>query len=138
MSETAPADSAPTPEYVIGMYRKLRTAKENLAKEHQAQMKPINEKLAKLENWLHTMLNDGGINSVATDAGTAFKSELVKASVTDGEELLKFVQENDLWHILERRVSKTAVQEYIESTGQAVPGVHVTREERINIRKPAK
>lgn len=134
MAETA-EDNTPTVEHVVEIYRKLRDAKERLMGEHKAALQPINDKMSKLENWLHARLNAMGADSVKTPHGTAYKSTLTRASVTDGDELLKFVQENDLWHILERRVSKVAVQEYIEATGQGVPGVHVSTEEKINVRK---
>jgi len=127
--------TAPTVENVVSAYRKLRDAKDKLTTEHKLQLAPVNERMAKLENWLHAKLNELGVDSMKTKRGTAYKSVLVKASVTDGEELLKFVQESGLWHILERRVSKAAVQEYIESTGKGIPGVHVSHEEKINIRK---
>ena len=125
----------PTIDQIVELYRSLRDAKDRLVAEHKAQLSPVNEKMARLENWLHGKLNAEGVDSMKTPHGTCYKSRLVKASVTDGEELLKFVQENDLWHILERRVSKTAVQEYIEATGKNVPGVHVSHEEKLNVRK---
>ena len=122
-------------EKAVATYRKLRDSKDEIKARHAEELKPINDGLFKLETWLLSTLNDIGANSIKTESGTAYKSTITHAKISDWDASLKFVIENNLWHMLERRVSKTAVEEYIESKGTAPPGVEVNVEVRVNVRR---
>ena len=122
---------------VIAAYRKLRDLKDAKKKQHSEELRPLNDKIIELEAWMLNKLNEVGANSIKTESGTAYKSTQTKAKVSDWDEALTFVRTNDLWHLLERRVSKTAVEEYIESEGTPPPGIEVDSEVKLNVRKPS-
>ena len=122
-------------ETVVGAYRKLRDIKDDIKKKHSEELAPINSKLNTIEIWLLETLNKLGINSAKTNNGTAYKATINRTKVVDWPATLKFIQEHDLWHMLEQRVSKSAVEEYVESEGSAPPGVEVNSEVRVNVRR---
>lgn len=122
-------------ETVVGAYRKLRDIKDDIKKKHSKELEPINSKLQTIEIWLLETLNKIGANSVKTANGTAYKATINRTKVVDWPAALKFIQENSLWHMLEQRVSKSAVEEYVESEGKAPPGVEVNSEVRVNVRR---
>jgi len=124
----------PTIDEAVASYVRLRDKKKALQDEHKEQLKPYNTAMEKLENWMLAKLNQDNAQSVRTDSGTVFKSMRTSASVQDWEATLGFIRENELYHLLERRVSKTAVEEMAEQ-GQDVPGVQITREITVNIRR---
>ena len=122
-------------EKAVEAYRSLRDQKETIKERHKDELGPIHKKMYELETWLLTALNDQGADSIKTPNGTVYKSTTRKAKVVDWDACLASIKEHDLWHLLERRVSKTAVAEYVEVEGIAPPGVEVTTDIRVNIRK---
>ena len=124
-----------TIEQAVAAYIRLRNEKGAIEKRHKEELAPLREKLERLEAWLLSMLNRQGVESTRTDAGTAYKSVRTSAKVVDWEATLAFIQENELWHMLEHRVSKTAIEEYAEQTGAVPPGIDVVQELRVNVRR---
>lgn len=121
---------------VISAFIKLRDQRDELKRKHKDELKPFNEKLDSLGNWLLGELNKQESDSVSVKGvGTAFTSVRTSSKVQDWDETLPFILENDLTHMLERRVSKTALEEYIEANGETIPGVSISREVIINVRR---
>lgn len=124
----------PTVEQAIGAYVKLRDHKKKVQDRHKDELSPINRKMETLEGWLLKQLNDQHAQSIKTEMGTVFKHTRTAAKVEDWDATLEFVITNQLWHVLERRVSKTAVEELAEQD-QVVPGVAITRDTVAQIRR---
>lgn len=125
----------PTMEEVVGGYIKLRDKKKLLEDAHKQNVAPINEKMKMLEAWLLRELQRQGADHVGTGLGTVYQSTIVKPVIRDWSSVLDFIVANEQWGMLERRVSKTAVEEFMESTGTVPPGVEITRETFARIRK---
>lgn len=132
---TDSGNSTPTISKVVGAYRKLRDEKSALAAEFKKDASVIHAKMLKLESWLLNQLNETDAESVRTEHGTVFKSTRVSSKVEDWPVTLAFIKDNELWHLLDKRVAKAAVQEYEEEHSQAFPGVSLSREIVINVRK---
>ena len=124
----------PTVDAAVGAYVKLRDHKKKIQDRHKEELAPINGKMEALENWLLKQLNDQQAQSIKTGSGTVFKHTRTAAKVEDWDATLDFIITNQLWHILERRVSKTAVEELAEEN-QVVPGVAITRDTVAQIRR---
>lgn len=124
-----------TVEQAVDGYRKLRDLKKDMQDKHKEELAPINSKMEKIENFLKDQLNNAGCDSMKTSAGTVFKSRLSSVKVDDWEETLKFIQENELWHMLEKRLAKASVEEFVEGNGHDVPGTHITFIQKVNVRK---
>ena len=119
---------------VVAEYIRLRDAKKALADRHAKEMARIAEPMRKREALLLDHLNKTHSESVRTENGTFFKVKRTSTKVVEWEACLEFILENDLWHMLERRVSKSAVEEYQAATGELPPGVAISTEVSINIR----
>ena len=124
-----------TIDQVIAAYVKLRDKRDALKKQQAADMAPINENMYKLQCWLQKQLQDTGQTSAKTTAGTAFLQTDISVAVEDFDAILAFIQAHNLWAMLEKRVSKSVVQDYIESTQELPPGVKVTSEISCHIRR---
>ncbi len=114
---------------------KIRDKKQLLVEEHRKQLAPYNDKLMMLENTLLNVLNREGAESLKTKAGTAYKSKRDSVKVQDWDTALEFIMDHHLEHMLERRLSKSAVREYLEANGQTPPGVAISTELTVNIRR---
>lgn len=122
-------------EQVIAAYVKLRDQKNELKRKHKEELAPFNEKMSKLEGWLLRDLQNRGTKSERTDAGTAYITTVSSATVKDRDEYLNFVREKEMWDLIENRVSKTVVQDYLEETGELIPGVNFEQTQEVRVRR---
>jgi len=94
------------------------------------------ERQNKIEVEFLRRFQDRGIDNVsARDVGTAYKSVRASATVADFDALLDHVRENDAWELLERRVNKTAVEQFKAVDGDLPPGVNWSETQVVNFRR---
>lgn len=120
---------------LVDGYIQLRDKKAALKAKHEAELAPINAMMDKIETHLLAQMQEQGVTSYKTELGTAYTSTTTKANVADWDGLLGFVRENGLWQMLERRVSKTAVDEYVAANNDLPPGVNFSSAVSVNIRR---
>ena len=126
-----------TVDQVIETYMKLRKKKEAIEGEAKSQVKGIKENMTKLEAWIKEKADAEGVTSFKTNHGTAFLTTNDYARVADWDAVLGFVQDNEAYDLLERRVSKAAVRGYIDMNKAVPAGVTYGTKIAINVRKPA-
>lgn len=127
---------AVTFDRVIKEYVKLRDEKAAIEAEMKERVSDVKNKLGKLEAYLLQKLSADGSNSVKTDHGTAFITTTSYASVANWSAVLQFVKDQDAYHMLEKRVSKSAVVDYMEQHNEVPPGVEYGTRLSVNVRKP--
>jgi hypothetical protein len=111
---------------VIAGYIKLRDRKNELVKKHKEELEPITKQLEFIENYLQKYLLDANLQSVNSDAGTAYLQTVSSATVRDWTASLDFIRTQNEWSFLDARVNKTAVKDYIDAHGVIPPGVEYT------------
>lgn len=124
---------AMTIEDLAARYVAIRDEKAKLAAERKVIDDKIAKAMRKIEGMLLDQLNTIGAESVRTPAGTCYKSVKTSAVVDSRDDFMPFALENP--QFLESRANKTAVEEYLETTGELPPGVRVTRAVTVNIRR---
>lgn len=125
---------APTTiEDLVARYVAIRDKKAQLAAERKLVDDRINKAMTKIEQALLTEMNASGAESVRTGAGTCYKSTRTSAVVDDRDSFIPFALEHP--EFLESRANKTAVEAYLDETGELPPGVRVTRAVTVNIRR---
>jgi hypothetical protein len=126
-------------EGIIGQlvdgYIKLRDRKAEMKAKHEAELAPVNSMMEQIETRLLAEMQKQGVESYRTTAGTAYTSTTTRANVADWDSLLGFVREHSLWQMLERRVSKSAVDEYVAAHKDLPPGVNYSTAVAVNIRR---
>ena len=94
------------------------------------------EKQEKIEIEFLKRFNERGIDNVSSSGGgTAYRSIRASAKVADWESLLDFIKEEGAWEMLERRVSKVAVEQYKAETNDLPPGIDWGETQVINFRR---
>ena len=131
MADKPPMDA----DKVIQNYIKVRDKKGEVAKRHAAELKPYNDALEIMETKLLMALNALNSESVKSEHGVAFKVIRSSVKIDDWNVALDFVLENDLQHMIERRLSKKAVAEFVEAQGANLPGTHINNELTVQIRR---
>ena len=80
--------------------------------------------------------NDRGIDNVSTKGvGTAYRATRTSASVADWDSLFGFIQKEEAWEMLERRVNKTAIEQFKAVNDDLPPGVNWNETQVINFRR---
>lgn len=122
-------------EKIVNAYVQIRDQKKELADRHKEEIKPFNDKLKTLESVLLRELDNSGGESVRCKSGTVYRIHRTSSKVENWDEVLQFILDNELYHILEKRVSKSAVEEYVEANGEAPPGVAITTDATVGVRR---
>ena len=117
------------------IYIKLRDTKKEKDEAHKESLKKIVMAMDRLEAGLLEHLNANGVNSVASDAGTAYKSVMVSASVEDKEAFRKFVVDTEQWEALDIKANKTFVKDYMEENQEVPPGVKVSQIQTVGVQR---
>lgn len=120
----------------VDQYIKLRDKKQAIEKLHQIETAKYNNAMEYIENKLLDVLNTNGAESLRTTAGTFYKSLRTSCKVEEWPLTLHYILEHQAYDLLEHRVSKVAAAAIAEDTGQPIPGVQITQEVTVNIRRP--
>jgi len=74
-------------------------------------------------------------NSIATDAGTAYRTEKKSASLADSEAFMNYVIANQAFDLLDRKANVTAVEEHIKENDAPPPGVNFSSTFVVGVRR---
>lgn len=138
---TAPATTAAPPvdlAQLTATYIKIRDAMLDRKHAWEAEKKAFDQRLEMIEGYLLSHLNANGMESVRTDGGTFYKQEQVKPNIVDDEAFFAWIKANDAFDALERRVKAGFVKDFMEAHDNGLPpGLHVSRELVVRVRKPS-
>lgn len=116
-------------------YIKIRDYLEQCEEMVKAQLAPYREAQQVILNQLLEMMEKEGIDNIKTPLGTAYRKIADRTKVVDWNQTLRHIIGEQAWHLLERRVSPIAAQEFLEETGNPVPGVEHSRAYTVQIRR---
>ncbi len=122
-------------DLIVERYVQLRDKLAEMKAEYEASTAGLKSGMAKLENAIMATLNEQGVESVRTNAGTAFKSISTSATVADWDAYLAFVKDNDRWDMLEKRCAKLAVEQYRSANDDLPPGINWKSAATVNVRR---
>lgn len=120
---------------VVACYITVRDKKAEMVKRHKEEMSPYNEALSKMENALLKELNILNLESFKGAHGTAFTVTKANVKIIDFDVALDYILDNDMKHVLEKRLSKTAVQEYVQNEGVNFPGTSISQDIVVQVRR---
>ena len=126
-----------TPAQAIESYVKLRNKKAELENSIKDKISKVEGLMTKLEHFLMEECSSQGVDSFKTEYGTAFIKETDYASVDDWDAMIAFVAENNAYEFLTKKVSKSAVVEFIEAHKMPPPGVSYGKRMDIQVRVPS-
>ena len=124
-------------QQMVELYIKLRDRRKERKAAYEAEDLKDKGYQEKIELKLMTFFNESGGDSVKTSAGTAYKTTRTSATVEDWPTALEFIKSHEAWDMLEHKVSKTFVEEYIKDNEAVPPGVNISRQFTVNVRRGA-
>lgn len=121
---------------VLAAFIKIRDKQAEMKERHKTELAPLEQSREKLETYLLAFLNTTGSDSiVAKGTGTAFKQEVTTVTVRDWPATIAWIKQNDAWEFLEKRVSKSVVQEYSEANNALPPGLEMQIAIEVRVRR---
>jgi hypothetical protein len=125
-----------SPLELITAYIKYRDYTAAKQKALDDELKPYADAMATISTAMLDHLNMSGADSIKTDAGTAYVSELDSMKVGDRDALGAFILETGELQLLSMAVAKDAVRDYMaEHQGQLPPGVEKSSIRKVNFRR---
>ena len=110
---------------VVSAYRKLRDLRAKNKKEFELADQVHADKMQLLEAYMLEQTALLGVDSFKTEDGTAYKYHATSVTTSDWDTTFNFIRTNELWNMIEHRVSKKAVEEYKEVNEVYPPGLNI-------------
>lgn len=123
-------------EKLVKVYVKIRDAKAELAKEFSDKEKDLNAQLAKIEAALLEHCKDTGQEGGKTKSGTFYRTVDERYWTSDWESMNSFILEHGEVGLLERRLSKKNLKQFMEERPDLhPPGLNIDRTYKIGVRR---
>ena len=136
MEETAVAVSTVAPEKLVRVYLKMRTARDQLVKEHEVELAKVEDGMYQVKAALLEYCKTNSIESVRTNAGMFYRTIKQRYWTNDWESMGKFVVEHNVPELLEKRLHQGNTKTFLEQNPDLLPpGLNVDSEFTITVRK---
>ena len=135
LASTKASNSASTPAFAIARYVELRDELASIKADYKAKEDEIKNKMFELECELKGVMDSLGMESIRTNAGTAYLKESTFINTCDKSAFFDYCKENDRWDLLDIRGSKTSIKDFIDENQEVPPGIDLRRELTIGIRR---
>lgn len=132
MSTTA-AVAAPQPQSLGAMIDALQERKDALTDANRV-ANDIKAEITELERQILQALDDAGMPRASGQTCSVVATDKVVPTVEDWDAFYQYVSDNHYFHLLQRRVSATAAQEFFAS-GEDIPGVKPTTLRALSARR---
>lgn len=121
----------------VQKYINIRNELDAKRKEYQEFEKSLKQKLEDIQFEILNISDELGVDSLKTEFGTAYRSVKSSYRIVNWEEYLDWAEKNGALHTLQKRVTKSAVDEIVQEDleGDLPPGLDLYSEVTINIRK---
>lgn len=120
----------------VATFIKIRDGIAEIEERHKAELKPWNDLKEKATGELLQLLDDAGLKSAKTAAGTVTVKVFHTSPLSDPDAFMDFVRENDAYELMDRRANSTACIEFAEShDGKLPPGVKINSRRTVGVTK---
>ena len=135
MTEVAEQQEIPL-EKLVKVYIKMNQARSELKARWEAEDKMIKEKMETIKTSLLEHCKQHDVESVRTNEGTFYRTVKTQYWTTDWEAMSKFIIENGVTDLLEKRIAQGNMKAWLEDYPDKVPpGLNITKEYAITIRR---
>lgn len=122
---------------LVAKYIELRDTIQQIEAEASAKTTPLKQSMEKIETYFKALVAIEGVDSWKTKHGTAYISRLDSVRAADPSAFFDFVRETEAWDLIEKRASKTAVRNFLDSNSVLPPGIELTTRVEVNFRRPS-
>ncbi len=121
----------------VQQYIEIRNDLDAKRKAYQEEERELKSQLEDIQFEILNISDELGVDSLKTEFGTAYRSVKSSYRILDWEAYLEWAEKNGALHTLQKRVTKSAVDEIVNEDleGDLPPGLDLYTEVTINIRK---
>ena len=124
--------SAVTADRLVKAYIKIREARKELSRQDS----DLEQKQDMIQSKLLEICKDTGAESLRTEFGTVTRRVSKQFWTHDWESFYKFIKEHDAFPLLQKRISITAMQEFLEEYPDLhPPGLNVDSSYVVSVRR---
>jgi hypothetical protein len=123
-------------ERMTKVFIKIRDARAKAKKDFELADAALSEQQKTIRVAMLEKMQANGAKSIGTTHGTVYLDEQLKASAEDWMIVHDFIRENNAFDLLEKRISRNAVKQYMEENeGRLPPGISIFKEVDVKIRR---
>jgi nanoRNase/pAp phosphatase (c-di-AMP/oligoRNAs hydrolase) len=120
---------------LVELYVKIRDIRAQRKAAFENEDAVDKEKQEKIEAILLARFQVNGLESIKTEAGTAYQKTTVYTSVADWPIFFEFMKDNNMWDLMTHSASKTAIQGFRKEKNDLPPGINWREELTIGVRR---
>ena len=121
------------------IYRKIKAEIDTLTQEYDTKIELLKAQQDEVKFALKDQMRAVGVKSVNTAFGTVSMISKTRYSTEDWDSFKKFIIENDVVDLLEKRIAQTNMARWLEENpGKVPPGLNSFSDFEIRVTKPTK
>lgn len=120
-------------DMTLGQLAKLANEIREQKRGLEKQAKSLGTDFDALKEVIYTKLDEQGVDRTSVDGISLSKSDTQQPTVTDWDAVYAYIKDNNLFALLQRRVTATLWKEILDS-GEQVPGIDSFWKKDVNIR----
>jgi hypothetical protein len=121
---------------MVRVFLKMRAKKEEIAAAYKEQEAELNAQMDKIKAALLDYCRENGVEGARTKDGLFYRTVTTKYWTNDWESLGRFVVENNMPELFEKRLHQGNVKQLLEENPEIVlPGLNVDSSYQIGIRR---
>ena len=103
------------------VYIKIRDARAKLKEEYEEQDAIAKEQQDLIAEQMLAICKEQNADSIKTQAGTIIRKVDTRYWTSDWESMYQFIQENDAYPLLEKRIHQTNMRQFLEENPELLP-----------------
>lgn len=121
------------------IYRKIKAEIDTLTQEYDTKIELLKAQQDQVKFALKDQMKAVGVKSVNTAFGTVSMIHKTRYNTEDWDSFKKFIVENDVVDLLEKRIAQTNMARWLEENpGKVPPGLNSFSDFEIRVTKPTK
>ena len=121
---------------LVRVYLKMRAARNKIAAEYDEKLEDIEGQIAQVKRALLDYCKEQNLESVRTSEGLFYRTIKRRYWTNDWESMGKFVIENKIPDVYEKRLHQGNIQEFIEKNPDKLPpGLNIDSEYQVTVRR---
>ena len=108
-------------EKLAEIYVKIRDARSALKEKFESEDSTLKEQLDMLAEKMLELCQDIDADSIRTSAGTIIRKVDTRYWTTDWDSMYQFVEENNAFPLLEKRIHQTNMKQFLEENPDKLP-----------------
>jgi hypothetical protein len=121
---------------LVRVYIKIRTARQELMTKYEDELEKLDADMTKIKKSLLGYCKERNVESVRTTEGLFYRTVKQRYTTNDWESMGKFVMENNIPEIYEKRLNQGNMKIFLEQNPDKLPpGLNVDSEYQITIRR---